>query len=97
MADIQLSHQLLNDMQEIVMRHHDGADPAITMQYLAAVMGYMLANQPHFPIEQQRQFLEDLCDFARKVHADVSAQQQAQTSDPAPGAQSAYGIWEPNK
>jgi hypothetical protein len=95
MADIQLSHQLLTDMQETVARHHQGADPAVTMQYLAAVMGYMLANQPQIDVEQQKQFLEDLCQFAKKVHADVSAQHQQAQQRPA--AQSAYGIWEPNK
>lgn len=98
MADIQLSHELLNEMQEIVARHHEGADPDVVMQYLAAVMGYMLASQSRFDIEQQKQYLENLCDFARNVHADVSAQvQQTQTRESAPAAQSAYGIWEPKK
>jgi hypothetical protein len=98
MANIQLSHELLSEMQEIVTRHHEGADPGVVMQYMAAVMGYMLASQSQFEIEQQKQYLENLCDFARSVHSDVSAQyQQAKAEQPAPAAESAYGVWEPNK
>ena len=95
MAEIQLSPQLLNEMHETVVRHHPGADASMVLQYLAAIMGYSLASQAQFGIEQQRQFLEDLCEFARSVHSDVSAeQQQAQQSAP-PAGQSAFGIWEP--
>ena len=63
MADIQLSHQLLNEMQELVTRHHEGADPGVVMQYMAAIMGYMLASQSQFEMEQQKQYLENLCEF----------------------------------
>ncbi len=98
MADIQLSHQLLQDMQATVERYHEGADPAVTLQYLAAVMGYMLASQPQIDARQQQQYLEDLCEFAKKVHSDVSSQQrQEQQQPPAGAAQSAYGVWEPGK
>ena len=66
-------------------------------KYMAAIMGYMLASQSQFEMEQQKQYLENLCDFARSVHADVSAQQQPAAEEPASASQSAYGIWEPNK
>lgn len=92
MADIQLSPQLLQDMQSTVERHHPGADLSVTLQYLAAVTGYMLASQPQIEAHEQRRFLEDLCQFASKVHGDVLGQREQQQ---AAAQQSAFGIWEP--
>ena len=94
MAEIQLSGQLLNEMQTVVQRHHPDADPAVMMQYLAAVMGYMLANQPQIDAREQGRYLEELCEFARQVHQDVTAQRQQREGV---AQQSAYGIWEPGK
>ena len=42
MADIQLSSQLFQDIQQAVERQEPGADQGVVMQYLAAVMGYLL-------------------------------------------------------
>lgn len=87
MAEIQLSGQLLNEMQSVVQRHHPDADPAVMMQYLAAVMGYMLANQPQIDAQQQHRYLQELCEFAKQVHSDVSIQRQQRE---AAATQSAY-------
>ena len=45
MADIQLSSELFQDIQQAVLRQDPEADQGIVMQYLAAVMGYMLGSQ----------------------------------------------------
>lgn len=94
MADIQLSSQLLDDIQQAVLKQDPEADAGTVMQYLAAVMGYILANQQSMPTNDREAFLDDLCGFARHVHEDVSqpAQQPA-----APPAGQVFGYWEPAK
>ena len=93
MADIQLSSQLFQDIQTAVTRQHPGADQGTVMQYLAAVMGYLLANQRQMDDAQKNEFLDDLCGFARHVVEDMArgqAEQQAAQSK-------AFGYWEPPK
>ena len=93
MADIQLSSQLLQDIQDAVTKQHPDADQATVMQYLAAVTGYLLATQSEMSEQGRSKFLDDLCSFARHVVEDVSrsqAQKQAAAA-PAPGV----GYWEP--
>lgn len=93
MADIQLSSQLFQDIQQAVARQHPGADQGVVMQYLAAVMGYMLANQRQMDEAAKNAFLDELCSFARHVVEDMSrgqAQQQAAQAQ-------AFGYWEPPK
>lgn len=93
MADIQLSSQLFQDIQAAVTRQHPGADQGTVMQYLAAVMGYLLANQKGMDDAQKTEFLDDLCGFARHVVEDMTRgqaeQQQAQSQ--------ALGYWNPPK
>lgn len=93
MADIQLSSQLFQDIQEAVNRQHPNADAGVVMQYLAAVMGYMLGNQQQMDDAQKQAFLDDLCGFAHHVVDDLKKSQQQQQA----AASNAFGIWEPNK
>ena len=95
MADIQLSPQLFQDIEAAVKRQSPDADPGITMQYLAAVIGYMLANQRGMAEADRKAYLEDLCGFANHVHEDV--QQRQQPSAPVAPSGEAFGIWEPPK
>ena len=94
MADIQLSSQLFKDIQSAVQRQAPDADQGVVMQYLAAVMGYMLGSQRTMPEADREGFLDELCGFARHVCQDV-VQQQQQQPGPAPGP--AFGYWEPPK
>jgi hypothetical protein len=90
MADIQLSSQLFQDIQDAVRRQDPQADQGVVMQYLAAVIGYMLGSQRDMPAAEQDAFMDELCGFARHVYADIGQRQQAQS----PAAQ-AFGYWEP--
>lgn len=93
MADIQLSSQLFQDIQDAVTRQHPDADAGMVMQYLAAVMGYMLGNQKQMDDAAKQAFLDDLCGFARHVVDDLTKSAQPQQ----PPAGDAFGIWEPTK
>lgn len=95
MADIQLSSQLFEDIEAAVKRQSAEADPGVTMQYLAAVIGFMLANQRGMPDADRQAYLDDLCGFAKHVYDDVQKQQQPRAA--APPAGQAFGIWEPSK
>lgn len=94
MADIQLSSQLFQDIQEAVRRQSPDADQGVTMQYLAAVMGYLLGSQRGMPTGDRDAFMEELCGFARHVYQDVAAQQQQQQQASPPSGE-AFGYWEP--
>lgn len=94
MADIQLSTQLFQDIQQAVERQEPGADQGVVMQYLAAVMGYLLGSQRDMSQTDRDAYMEELCGFARHVVSDVSQRQQPQQQ--APSGQ-AFGIWEPPK
>lgn len=93
MADIQLSSQLFQDIQQAVSRQHPDADQGTVMQYLAAVMGYLLANQRQMDAAEKAAFLDDLCGFARHVVEDVARGEQQQQAAQA----QAFGYWEPPK
>ena len=95
MSDIQLSSQLFQDMQQAVQRQVPDADQGVVLQYLAAVMGYMLGSQRNMSAAARDEFLEELCGFARHVYQDVSQQQQQQQQAPAASGQ-AFGYWEPS-
>lgn len=91
MADIQLSSQLFQDIQQAVATQHPGADQGTVMQYLAAVMGYMLGNQRQMSSEQKQAYMDELCAFARHVYEDLASSQQQQQAAQA----QAFGYWEP--
>jgi hypothetical protein len=93
-ADIQLSSQLFQDIQDAVQRQAPDADPGTVMQYLAAVVGYMLGSQSGMPDADREGFLDELCGFTRHVYMDVvQQQQQQQRASQATGE--AFGYWEP--
>jgi hypothetical protein len=94
MADIQLSAQLFQDIQQAVHRQQPEADQGTVMQYLAAVMGYLLGSQQQMGEQQRGEYMDELCAFARHVADDVVARQrQQQQAQP----QSAFGYWEPGQ
>jgi hypothetical protein len=99
MADIQLSSQLFQEIQQAVLKQEPQADQVIVIQYLAAVMGYMLGSQKGVPDAERDALMEELCDFAHHVYQDVveqqrQAQQQPQTRPPSGQA---FGYWLPPK
>jgi hypothetical protein len=91
MDQIQLSQQLIDDIQDVLMAADERArDPAIAMQYLVAIVGYALGSQD-LPGAAKQEILEELTALARHVMDDVNRQKQAQ----AKAAGEAFGIWRP--
>ena len=92
MGQLRLSSELVNQVQEVIAQQDEQAqDPAIGLQYLAAIMGYLLGAQ-NATAEEKREFHDQLCGFSRSVLDDVLAKQAA----PAAPPQEAFGIWRPN-
>jgi len=94
MSDIQLSPQLFKDIQESIRRHDPEADQGLMLQYLAAVMGYMLGSQHQMKDADQQAYMNDLCEFSRQVFDDMS-QKQKQHQQAA--VAKAFGYWNPPK
>ena len=91
-AGIQLSGDLIADVKEVLVKHDSAADnDLMTMQYLSAIIGYVLAHQTS-PGLDKRGFLGDLATFTGQVldqvEADITPQQPAQD---------AFGIWKPGE
>lgn len=94
MADIQLSSQLFQDIQQAVNAAHPGADTGIVLQYLAAVSGYMLGSERNMSDDEKKAFFTELCGFAEHVFSDLQGRQQQQRQvDPG----QAFGYWQPAK
>ena len=93
MSDIQLSPELFQTIQQAIIKQEPEAqqDPSLMMQYLAALMGYILGSQ-QMPTNTKESFIEELADFARHVmrDADAKVQQQRQAQ-----AANAFGYWNP--
>lgn len=66
------------------------------MQYLAAVMGYLLGSQAELSDQQRGEYMDELCGFARQVADDVGAQARQRQQPPA-AAGDAFGYWDPKK
>jgi len=91
MANIQLSSQLFQDIQQAVLRQQPDADQGTVMQYLAAVLGYLLGNQQQMDGPQKDAYMDELCSFARHVYQDVGQQARQQATAQA----QSFGYWEP--
>lgn len=107
MKSIQLSDALLDELQRVIARYEPEAeeDAGITVQYLAAVMGYIVADLPAAP-DQRREFLDHLHGLANHVLDDreQSAARAASSAGEAPGGHiepspddPATGIWRADK
>lgn len=94
MADIQLSSQLFQDIQQAVEKQHPGADVGVTLQYLAAVTGYLLGSERSMEQNEKDAFMKELCGFAEHVYSDLQSRQQQQA---AAASSSAFGYWNPPK
>lgn len=96
MADIQLSSQLFQDIHQAVRQQDPQADDAVVMQYLAAVMGYMLGSQRDMPDAEREAYLDELCGFARHVYDDLAQRQrQRQQQQQQVASGQAFGYWHP--
>ena len=91
MSSIQLSEELLIDIQKILIKHDESAqDMGVAVQYLSAVTGLLLANFKAYDNQQKQELLQQLYGFAEHVMTDSTAEEQ-----PAPANDAAFGIWKP--
>lgn len=89
---IQLSGELVEAIKEVLVKHDAQAEnDLMTMQYLSAIIGYVLAHQTNPGIDKQG-FLNDLATFMGQVVNQVEADMRPQQP-----AQEAFGIWKPGE
>lgn len=95
MSELQLSAQLVSDIQNLILEHDPAAsDPGVTSQYLVAVVGFLLGQQ-EMPGDQKEEVLDQLGAFMKHVADDVDQQRQKPAAPPPPPVQQAFGIWKP--
>lgn len=88
MEPLKLSDDLVKELQDVIARHDERAsDAAIAVQYYAAIIGYVLAQQS-LPDDQKKDFLNQLNAFSGHVLDDCI------TNAPPPAAE-AMGKWRP--
>jgi len=91
MSSIQLSEELLVEIQKTLIKHDEKAqDMGVAVQYLSAVMGLLLANFKAYDKDQKQKLLQQLFGFAEHVMQDNDDKQQQ-----APANDDAFGIWKP--
>ncbi len=91
MSSIQLSEDLLVDIQKTLIKHdQDAQDMGVAVQYLSAITGLLLANFKSHDKAQKQQLLQQLYGFAEHVMNDNSEEKTA-----APANDEAFGIWKP--
>jgi hypothetical protein len=89
---IQLSGELVSAVKEVLVQHDASADnDLMTMQYLSAIIGYVLAHQTN-PGLDKRGFLNDMATFIEQVLDQVEADMK-----PLQPSQEAFGIWKPGQ
>ncbi len=93
MDQIKLSDRLIDDLQSVLIAEDEQAkDPYVTMQYLAAIVGYLVGKQG-ITTAQKQEVLTDLNAFAAHVMGDID--QTVQKRKQQSGASEAFGIWRP--
>jgi len=89
---IQLSGELISAVKQVLVQHDASAEnDLMTMQYLSAIIGYVLAHQTN-PGLDKRGLLNDMATFMGQVLDQVEADMKPQQP-----AQEAFGIWKPGE
>jgi len=89
MEPLKISDELIAELQDTIVKHDDRAsDAGVSIQYYAAIIGYVLAQQS-YPADQKKEFLDQLNGFSRHVFDDCMSQ-----TPPAPD-DTAMGKWRP--
>lgn len=93
MSGIQLSEDLLVDIQKTLIKHDESTqDMGVALQYLSAITGLLLANLEPYDDKQRQELLKKLFNFAEHVMIDVFTE-----SSPTPTSANddSFGIWKP--
>jgi hypothetical protein len=89
---IQLSGELISAVKDVLVQHDASAEnDLMSMQYLCAIIGYVLAHQTN-PGLDKRGFLNDMTTFMGQVLDQVEADMKPQQP-----SQEAFGIWKPGQ
>ena len=90
---LQLSGDLIEKLQRVLQEADPRArEPIVGVQYLAAVIGYLVAQMPE-PVAQRKDYLSQLAQFMDSVFVDVESRNQS--AAPAQPPQEASGVWRP--
>ena len=93
MTEIVLKPELIKGLQKVLVDYEPAnEDPVLAAQYLAAVVGSIVATA-NIPKDQQDDILKQLLDFVKYVY-----DQQTQASAPAKQdnqPSEAFGKWKP--
>lgn len=89
---INLSNELIGDLQDAVLKQVPNADTGVVLQHLAAVIGFALGHEP-ISKQDKDAFLAELSAFAAHICSDIHSKTQEQPATPPAG--DAFGIWEP--
>jgi hypothetical protein len=93
MSELQISDQLIESIHTALSSHDQRAeDPGIAVQYMAAIIGFMIGKQS-LPTQEKKEFIDQLFAFTHHVLEDVD---QGQEQAPPPPSQDAFGIWKPD-
>lgn len=91
MSSIQLSEELLLDIQKTLVSHDPNAqEMGVAVQYLAAISGLLVANFKSHDQDQKKHLLQQLYGFAEHVMTDNMEREKAAASH-----DEAFGIWKP--
>jgi len=91
MADLKLSQQLIDNIQKVIVdADTEAQDAAVSLQYLAAVTGFILGSQ-NMQKNEKDEFLDQLYAFSKHVLDDVCKQ-----ATPPAAAANAFGTWKPS-
>lgn len=91
MSDLQLSDELVEKLQQTIIEFDSRAsDPGIAVQYYAAIMGFLVGQQPA-PYEDKRGYLEQLLGFTQHVFNDIAQPDETEQAQP----DTPSGVWKP--
>ena len=95
MQPINLSRELVQKLMH-ALNEHDAQcqDTMISAQYLAAVIGLLVANIDR-PSSDKEELLRQITAFSGQVMNDVINQGQQRPEPPAADPAKAFGIWKP--
>ncbi len=93
--ELKLSQRLISDIFQCLNQHDSRCqNELIACQYLAAMVGHLVARQ-RMADRQKEEIIEELLAFIRHVVRESIVQPQP-TQVPAADPEQAFGIWKPN-
>ncbi len=93
MEQLKLSDKLVEELRRVLVSVDNRAsDPYVMVQYLAAIIGYLVGRQ-EISMAQKSEIHEELSAFAKYVMDDIDQTLRQRKQQPSPSE--AFGIWRP--